>query len=294
MKKATIVVDDFFLNNKLFNLNDSYVNSDGVAYPYYKLQKDFELNGYNLATQDINLVKDADYVLYFPISDRTPKESEKNKSFLLLVEPVVVAPKLYNKKLHAKFNKVFTFCDELVDNKKYFKINFAYNIPNSINKNIIKNKLCCLIAGNKKSKHKLELYAKRIEAIRWFEKNAPDNFDLYGRGWNLYRPKNKIVAKFSNKFQFVYNILSNFFWHDFPSYKGTLEHKIPTLEKYKFSICYENAKDIPGYITEKIFHCFFAGCIPIYWGANNITEYIPQVCFIDRKRFSSYEQYMIT
>ncbi len=62
------------------------------------------------------------------------------------------------------------------------------------------------------------------------------------------------------------------------------------LEKYKFAICYENARDISGYITEKIFDCFFAGCVPIYWGANNITEHIPKDCFIDKREFESYEK----
>jgi hypothetical protein len=61
------------------------------------------------------------------------------------------------------------------------------------------------------------------------------------------------------------------------------------LEKYKFSICYENARDTPGYITEKIFDCFFAGCVPIYWGANNITDHIPKECFIDKRDFEDYK-----
>ena len=47
---------------------------------------------------------------------------------------------------------------------------------------------------------------------------------------------------------------------------------------------------IPGYITEKIFDCFFAGCVPVYWGAPNITEHIPQNCFIDRRKFKSHEE----
>ena len=80
-----------------------------------------------------------------------------------------------------------------------------------------------------------------------------------------------------------------------PSYKGRVESKKDTLEQYKFSICFENAKDIPGYITEKIFDCFFAGCVPVYWGANNVSEHIPEDCFIDMRKFANYEdmyQYM--
>lgn len=58
----------------------------------------------------------------------------------------------------------------------------------------------------------------------------------------------------------------------------------------RFSICYENAKNIPGYITEKIFDSFFAGCIPIYWGANNIDKYVPKECFIDKRDFPTYDE----
>ncbi len=74
------------------------------------------------------------------------------------------------------------------------------------------------------------------------------------------------------------------------SYRGTIEIKNEILKSYKFAICYENARDIPGYITEKIFDCFFAGCVPIYWGAPNITDFIPANTFIDRRKFKSYEE----
>lgn len=44
------------------------------------------------------------------------------------------------------------------------------------------------------------------------------------------------------------------------------------------------------HITEKIFDCFFAGCIPIYWGANNITDYIQKECFIGKREYENYDQ----
>lgn len=43
--------------------------------------------------------------------------------------------------------------------------------------------------------------------------------------------------------------------------------------------------NIKGYITEKIFDCFFANCVPIYWGASNVTDYIPENTFIDYRKF---------
>ena len=48
---------------------------------------------------------------------------------------------------------------------------------------------------------------------------------------------------------------------------------------------FENARDIPGYITEKLFDCLFAGCVPIYWGEPNIQSIVPKECFIDFRHF---------
>jgi hypothetical protein len=47
---------------------------------------------------------------------------------------------------------------------------------------------------------------------------------------------------------------------------------------------------IEGYITEKIFDCFKTGTVPIYLGANNIKDYIPESTFIDKRNFSTYNE----
>ena len=48
------------------------------------------------------------------------------------------------------------------------------------------------------------------------------------------------------------------------------------MQHYRFYICYENTEGVEDYITEKIFDCFAAGFVPIYWGASNIEKYIPK------------------
>ena len=40
--------------------------------------------------------------------------------------------------------------------------------------------------------------------------------------------------------------------------------KIDLLRKYKFNLCPENLLGV-GYLTEKILHSFYAGCVPISW-----------------------------
>jgi hypothetical protein len=42
-----------------------------------------------------------------------------------------------------------------------------------------------------------------------------------------------------------------------------------------------------GYVTEKIIDCLRAGVIPIYLGAPNIQDYIPQNLFIDMRNLKN-------
>lgn len=186
---------------------------------------------------------------------------EPSKLIFMMWEPPSVNPYNYYYKLHQFFGKILTWCDDIVDNKKYVKLFYPRQqlcmvhdiVPFS------KKKLCCMIASFLESTYPGELYTERLDTIEYFEKHEPNAFDLYGsRGWVEKKLKN---------------------------YKGSISKKIEILKKYRFCICYENAKDINGYITEKIFDCFHACCVPVYWGANNVEQYIPQSCFIDRRRF---------
>lgn len=258
MKKATYFVDPTFMNNRIFDLTAR----DNCLYFAWHLREVLKHYGIDLSTQDINPVHSSEFVIYQNMPYHDPAGSPR--SYLIHFEPEVTMPGNFDPHKLQFFHKVFTFHDGLVDHKKYIKIHYPQLFPESIDVDITeKQKLCTLINSNKTSHHHLELYSKRVEAIRWFESNHPEDFDLYGFGWDkeLY-----------------------------PSYKGQIATKRDVLWKYKFSICYENCRDIPGYITEKIFDCFFAGCVPIYWGADNISTYIPRNCFIDKNDFGTYEQ----
>lgn len=52
------------------------------------------------------------------------------------------------------------------------------------------------------------------------------------------------------------------------------------FNEYKFIFCSENSF-ADGYITEKIFNCFFSKCIPIYMGPNDTLRYFNKECFIN-------------
>lgn len=295
MKKACLVVSDYLTQNKIF---DASLHRDNFVDRFVQLKKAMQLNGYNLATQDINSIEASDIVIYASNMPRIlPNPENIEKSYLILSESAFIRPDNYDVEKHAFFEKVFTWSDDLVDGEKYIKLNYAHAFPEHLNKDLTnKKKLCVLIAGNKKPKPALDeellaldLYNEREKAIRWFEANHLQDFDLYGVGWDKYRFTGPKIIRALNRIPLLPQLAQKLAGRSYPSYKGMIEHKKPVMEQYKFSICYENARDIPGYITEKIFDSFFAGCVPVYWGANNVTDFIPKNTFIDKRDFPSYE-----
>ena len=264
---------------------------DDLAYPFVFLGKYLNERGHRVNTIDMDELKNFDAILFLEFPGKSNTYFEKLLSFnykylyLLNFEHGVTKPDNWTRSNHNYFRKIFTWNDDFVDNKKYIKINTSYKNPSNLEFDIAgKKKLCTIIAGYKLSDHPLELYSERINAIRWFERNHPEDFNLYGIGWDTYTFKGKLSRL--NRFEFLRKLFSP----RFSSYKGKIKNKRDILKNYKFSICYENAKDISGYITEKIFDCFFAGCVPIYLGASNITKHIPENAFIDRRKFRSYEE----
>lgn len=292
MKKASLVISKYLQKNEIFN-EDSELNRDFIFDKYINLRKEFSKFGVDLSTNDINTIEESAIIIYFDMPSVLPKPEKIDCSFLVLVESELIRPDNYALENHRYFNKVFTWHDELVDDVKYFKLNFSHRFPQAINQELTKKqKLCTLIAGNKRSPkdNQNELYSSRVDAIRWFENFYPENFDLYGVGWDTHRFHGPKLIRALNRVPYVGKVYLRLTGQVYPSYRGTVSNKKQTMERYKFSICYENAKNIPGYITEKIFDSFFAGCVPVYWGANNIADYVPPNCFIDKRKFATYEQ----
>jgi hypothetical protein len=64
---------------------------------------------------------------------------------------------------------------------------------------------------------------------------------------------------------------------------------LEVLNKYKFITCFENSSS-NGYITEKIFNCFFAKTIPIYYGAPDIENFINKDSFIRIQSVNDFEK----
>lgn len=60
---------------------------------------------------------------------------------------------------------------------------------------------------------------------------------------------------------------------------NTIPTKLEALQDFKYSIAIENSST-PYYFSEKITDCFMAGCMPIYYGAENIFDFFPEKSLI--------------
>jgi len=277
IKKATFFVENkIYLSNEIFNLNNKKLNRDNCLFPGTLLKKEFLKLGFDLSTQDINPIRSSEFVIY---SDIPYNHNFENKnSYLIIWESEVILKRNWDKNNYVFFKNIFTWNDALVNDNFFVKINFPHHLIQE--KKEVKTLFCCLIAGNKISNHPNELYSRRKEVINWFKKVKPNSLDLYGPNWNRIVTNNKYL----NKILLRLNIkIRN------KIYKGLIQKKSKHLSKYKFAICFENAKNYPGYITEKIFDCFCSNVVPVYLGPPNILTYIPESCFIDFNKFNSVE-----
>jgi len=284
MKKATLFTRDPYLGNKLFDTSDTVLNRDNCLYAFRLLRDRFAEEGIDLGTQDVNVPKESQFVLYYDMPLVTQIVDSPQK-YLLISECEVIRPDNWNLSYHRLFRKIFTWHDKYIDGRKYIKVNFPQYVPSAMDfSKHTREKLCGMVVAHKHSRHRLSLYEEREKALAWFDRHHPDEFDLYGYGWSeclFTRPFSRLNQS---------GLLRRLFRHRYRVYKGTAETKQRVLEKHLFAICYENARGIPGYITEKIFDCFSAGCVPIYLGAPNVQDHIPTDTFIDKRYFKTYEE----
>ncbi|OQA89892.1 MAG: Glycosyltransferase family 10 (fucosyltransferase) [Elusimicrobia bacterium ADurb.Bin231] len=279
-----------YYGDVLFCEDDEYYNRDNCLAPWIFLKKHLESLGCEVHTADylLNNKYSGKKNIYIslgmvPNYKALAERSEVILSAFFIFEPPVVAPGLYNKikniskyfkrvMMHTTGTGIYTYIRGVPNAHKFYWPQTEDGIKEELWGNK-KRKVLALINGNKKpKKYFRELYSERINAIKYF--GTSGNLDLYGYGWDkdiFYLPyflNRKVIRK---------------------SYKGSVKSKYETLSNYKFAVCFENMI-LDGYITEKIFDCFFTGTVPIYLGAPDIGSYIPKNCFIDMRDFASYEE----
>ena len=229
-----------------------------IIYPYQKSTEIKFQNEYGIVYQSNK--KDPNKINVFT-STRNIPESEDS---IIILEPIVVDPCSYDVDNLKKFRYVFGFAEqaytELGD--KFIKINYPADFNKSWKdvsllskpypKPFNQRSNCVIIIANpKQSVHQNSIYTLKIRLADFLYKN---NIDVKWYGTQSLEK---------------------------PYYKGRIDgdwdiYKIEVLSNSKFTICCENTYHpiySENYLTEKMPHAWFSGCVPIYMGCYNIDEF---------------------
>lgn len=275
----------FFYLTQLFSTYIEFVGSDDPeAFNAYVIKEGDENNGYwmiaararleklgfTFVAKDLKNITNPDILLFENIQphinsaniDRLP-----GKKITVIHEPPVVIPILHDLEFLSHFTRVVTFRDDFAKLGSRF-IQYSFNAKHpmpDILPSFAERGFSCMVLSNKISPEKGENYSERRRLIHYYETNYPSSglFQLYGAGWEKLHTT---------------------------CYQGTTPSQLAVMKEHKFVFVFENWLNHSGYISEKIFDAFHAGSIPVYSGAYNIRDYIPDDCFIDFTLFSSYEE----
>lgn len=266
-----------YLNNKIFQADNLILNRDNCHDYLIMFKENMEHLGHKVGTYDVFRPEDINLLIVYRIDfmiSHYLKVMRKNNHcavFYMMTEPPIISQLHHYEQLKEfDFNKIFTWNDdEIPKSDKIIKLNYLnpkinpYKIPSVAFR---EKKLMATVIGRKKSNFPNELYTERLKVVKYFSAQK-EHFSLYGRGWD------------KDKRSWIKNL-----------WKGEIDNKNKVLRNYKYTLCFENSAGYNGYITEKIFDAFASGSVPVYYGAKNITHYIPTNTFIDYSLLRSPEK----
>lgn len=315
MQRTLIICDVFttnFLNNKLFN-KDFIINFPGSAF-WPDVYNYCITQGWSIITSDVYLDNEVKYQhfdkyliseMYTPITDtliqkgivplitfsqESPNVALKYHNNLFdytgkyrhsilfsglkqYTHPSTTYHKLYwPNNLADRIESRTAWSDKkflvmVASNKRRFDV--AINRPLLPLRRILKKGYVQFIKATNPFFKFEDLYTKRSEAILHF--SNVEGFALFGTLWD--KPHG----------------LSSKYYNAAKKLNPTrIDSKHAVLAQYKFNLCFENCA-FPGYVTEKIFDCLLAGTIPVYFGAPDISDFVPSDCYIDYRDYGNFK-----
>jgi hypothetical protein len=312
-----------FLNDRLFDVRNAAFGGDNLLAPYARLREFLNARGVEIHTADLLPAAGTNGLkIYVSSGNLTRYRSLADRPDVILsaffaMECPTVEPDLYRELKTAQnlFRRIYSWSDSaslrpfVGGDLRCLPLSWPQSFD-SVHEEIWTGRnrgFLVLINGNKVPRYKApcrELYSERLRAVDFFARFG--DIDLFGIGWDgpsfrvgqAYVPGTFGRVPMPGTIQRVQRAISTIWdrYHPNPPlksaravYRGTTASKAGTLGSYKFAICFENSV-LKGWITEKIFDCFFAGTVPVYWGAPDIALRIPRDCFIDMREFRDYPE----
>jgi hypothetical protein len=289
MKVAFVPQRPDLLKGQVFEFGPEYGERKSVfGESYSLLRQRLDAKGHELDTVDnfsldeidVCLFEDMNYGYLYRLLTKT--EETPRLVYIRQAPPSISQDNLLSNftQFVPLFDSILTWNDGLAETYERFS---SHYIPQYTEQKEVKHldfdkkKLLVNISSRKYSptKHPEELYTARENVIEYYDDFHPTEFTLHGHHWNE-RPR--LIDTYHH--QVVKST-------DYSVYEGVVEKKTDAYGNHRFALSFENMTGTEGYISEKMFDCLRSGIVPVYWGANNVSEYVPEDAFIDYREYGT-------
>ena len=314
---VTLFVDPFthhYLGDRLFEPGTATYGGDNILGTWIYLREWFQRRGVAVFTADrlVRGERTTDLNVYVSLGRQEScrelaKRPDVVMSAFFAFEAPIVEPSLYRNLAWVKdcVKRVYSFSDAeglapfVTEPIGFHRFCLPYpfqTVDEETWRRTRRDGFLVMINANKLPRLDVnELYTERMRAVEFFARTR--EIDLYGIGWDqppfrmgktwmphaVQRVQRRLLAwKHSLRPDPLLEAARSV-------WRGKIESKFDALGRYTFAVCFEN-QVLNGWITEKLFDCFRAGTIPIYWGAPDIGDYVPAEAFIDFRRFAGYAE----
>jgi hypothetical protein len=300
-----------FLGDRLFDQRSADRHGDNILAPYIHVRDALQERGIPVCPADFLPARFGQarsvYVSFGMRRDyrRLARREDVILSAFFAMECPIVEPALYRALpgIASQVRRVFTFADaaklERFTGRRVRSVRYIWpQCANDVRPEFWRRReraFLTMINANKLPRlYDHELYTERLRAAAFFHQRG--EIDLYGRGWDrapMWLGRQRVPYTFRRSYGRFWEARQRrrpdpVYAAVQAAWRGPVESKAEVLSGYRFAICFENMA-LQGWITEKMFDCFYAGCVPVYWGAPDVTDWIPREAFVDMRTFRDYE-----
>lgn len=283
MRYASVLYRDC-TDNSLFTPGAGESNGDFYL-PYAKLRERFLSAGIELNTPDVNAGRLVEFELHINCRRQNPSA----RAYVHLYENPLIRPLNRDRAALARYAKWFAWDGALRDDPRTVPLLYPNRLETEGWNGPEQRPLFCVLVASNKALAVVdprEQYQARVRILDWYERHAPRDFHLFGRGWELPAARPGRWGRVCNQLRkFLARLLPA--KSPYATWRGPVEDKIELLRRARFCLAYENCRDLEGYVTEKLFDAFRAGCVPVYVGPKEIGELVPSDCFIDGRNYEA-------
>jgi hypothetical protein len=298
-----------YLRDKMFARE--HIRSVSHNEPYVHLREAGLARGIEMFTWDMHPLETAEVIFFQDLPARRKevvdarRAAPRAKFILQLLESPLSRPHYFLKENHDLFDAILTYCPQLCDERRYFRyfLPIGYPPDHPPDPPFAQRRPLVMVNSNRwlgiwafrqpgltglplfgplfsdwkislgqtlRQNHG-ELYSRRRHLARTADRLHFDGLDVFGGGWRGE------PASWAHRF---------FRHKPFQCARGAfVGDKLELLPTYRFALAFENLKGNVGYVSEKPFDPLYTGVVPIYLGDQNITDVIPEDCFVDARKF---------